>query len=227
MPIGAGIIQINKISVYSTTSELFNIVPDGYTTCGNSITFNILVNNTNPSRASTIGSVFVMDQITGVQLATGSLSGGAASLSATLPSGYINPFVLYDGYINKFSPSKSDGYGLYYINTIKTKTTVTTTPGDTFRFGSNFTIHGNVVRDDSGFPTGTLTFNLYSDNINFVTLGTSSIDGSGNASAIIPANSTTVGNSYWINIIFIPSNACYSGSSTPSGESGTVITAVS
>jgi hypothetical protein len=117
--------------------------------------------------------------------------------------------------------------GIMQIGRINVYPTVTTVviPDSYFCANQSFSIEATVT-SGVATPTGTVTFNLYTDATNFVVLGTSTLVSgplnTGVALIDIPANFTTSGTTYYINAVFNGSTN-FLPSSTGSGVAGTAI----
>jgi hypothetical protein len=228
MPLARGLMQMGRINVYPTATTLVSITPPGSADCGDTISFSVTVANTRPPGTPVpTGTVYIMDQTTGSIVASGPLSGGAATINTPLANGSIQAFAFYPGIVNSFGSSQSTPPVLYSVNIIDTTATVTTTPGSYFCYNNAFSISCHVAPNSgSSTPTGTARFILWSDAVTSQLIGTATLNGSGNASINIPATSTTPGNDYYIQVIY-EGGGCFGPTSTPEGTGGTVIHSIS
>jgi hypothetical protein len=223
MPLARGIMQMGRINVYPTITTLVSITPPGSANCGDTVTFHVTVANARGiSFPVPTGIVSIIDQDTGTVLGSGSLVAGAAAINTFPANGTVHAVALYAGVVNQFGNSQSFPPEQYSTTIIDTTTTVTTSSGSYFCFHLPFSISAHVA-PNSGMatPTGTVTFNLYSDAVTFVTIGTSTLSG-GNASINIPADSTVPGNDYYIQAVY-NGGGCFGPGSSPLGISGTII----
>lgn len=236
MPIARGITQIGRINVYPTTTTLVSINPPDTGFCGDPISFTVTVsNNRGAGFPFPTGTVFIKDSITNTTLASGSLShtnpDGYSKVVITTSSISIsnnNIYVQYAGVVNQFGVSRSTPSVPYSVSLVGTTTSITTTPGTSFCFHSNFNLSVHVQRSAGGSPvtTGTVQVNLYTDPISFISIGTASLNGSGNATVVLPANTTVPGNNYYIQATYLGAS-CFGTSNSPIGTNGTLIHSVS
>lgn len=85
---------------------------------------------------------------------------------------------------------------------------------------------GNSVSIATPISTGNVQVNLYSDPVSFVTIGTAALNGSGNATVVLPADTTVPGNNYYIQARYLGA-VCLGTSASPTGTNGTLIHSVS
>lgn len=229
MPIGRGIMQFGRINVYPTTSIMSSIVPANGAHCGDNVQFNVQVSNDRGvGFPGPTGSVQVIDKLTNNIIVSGTLSNfgsptSTALLNVVLQTGNIVPIVNYNGVVNQFGNSQSTNSTTYIVGPISTTTTITTTNGSYFCYHQPFTVTAHVVQNSGVLtPTGNVRFLLYSDNINYDVIDIDSLDGSGNASVIIPANFTTPGNDYHLQALY-EGDGCFAASGSAAGLSGTLL----
>lgn len=227
MPVAVGITQIARLNVYPTSCTL--IV--GVIICGNNTlilasVFNVKVGANNLPIPT--GTVTFIDQDTGLVFGTVSLVSASDHGSALLniptiasPAASYNIVAIYNGVHNSFASSISN-IKLTRVSFKATTTTVTTTPGSSFAHTNTFAMSAHVVNASTPVTVGSVTFNLFSNNTTFTVIGTANLNGSGNATVNIPANSTQAGKSYYIQATYNGSG-CFAQSLSPNGVSGTII----
>lgn len=231
MPLARGIMQFGRINVYPTTSIMTSIVPSDGAHCGDTVQFNVQVSNDRGiGFPGPTGNVQILDKVTGNLIATGVLlpSGpnSTSHINVVLQTGNIIPIVNYNGVVNQFGNSQSTNSSIYIVGPIATTTTITTANGSYFCFHQPFTVNAHVVQNSGVLtPTGNVRFILYSDNINYDIIGIDNLNGSGNASIVIPANFTTPGNDYHLQAIY-EGSGCFSFSNSAAGLSGTLLHSV-
>lgn len=225
MPLAIGIMQMNRINIYPTITTLINISPSGSAVCGDTVTFSIsVVNRQGESYPVPTGTVYIMDaNDTSTPLSSGTLVDGYADIDITLYNGSINAYALYAGVNNEFASSRSTPNVLYSISFIDTTTIVTNSSDAYFYAESIFDLTASVAANvGRTIPDGYVQFNLYTDNTAFSRIGVAELDGYGDATLSMPSNTTTAGDIYYIQAIYLGGN-CYGSSATSSGTNGTRI----
>lgn len=228
MPLARGIMQFGRINVYPTTTTLVSVNPPDVGFCGENITFTVTVsNNRGIGFPVPTGTVLIKDSLTNTTLASGSLSGGTSIIVSTISISNNQIYAQYVGIVNQFGASQSDPPIPYNVSLIDTITTATNTPGADFCFHNNFNLTAHVKRasNNAAVTSGTVQFNLYSDAVSFVTIGTASLNGSGDATIVLPADSTVPGNNYYVQALYLGAT-CFRTSTSPAGVSGTLIQSV-
>lgn len=243
MPIGRGIMQMDRINVYPTTASFLSIYPASPASCGDILTFNIKITNTRDPAIIPTGTASVMDLNTGNVLGTATLDAatGIGVIVSLNNSGNLNLVVRYNGGIvhgmdgysitRQFGSSVSSAQ-LYNINLLETATTVSVpTDGSGYCAAQDTPIESftHLAGTIESYPTnGYVQFLLWLDAINSIVLPYASVDGYGVARSYIPANVTgLLGDAfdgYYLQAIFMGSETgCFAGSSSPGGIAGTKI----
>lgn len=227
MPVARGIMQMGRINVFPTTTTLVSIIPPDIGSCGDLITFTVTVFNDRGLPLPT-GTVLIKDALTDTTLANGPVSGGTAIISTNITISNNQIYAQYIGVVNQFGASQSTPTIPYSVSLISTIVSITNTPGTDFCFHSNFNLNVHVARTVGGtaVTTGSVQVNLYSDSISFIIIGTAALDGSGNATVVLPADTTIPGNNYYIQATYLGAD-CFGSSSSPVGTNGTLIHSVS
>jgi hypothetical protein len=228
MPIARGTMQMGRINVFPTTTTLVSINPSSVGFCGDPIIFTVQVaNNRGAGFPIPTGTVLIKDRTTNTTIASGPLVPGVSFstvvINTTVPISNNQIYAQYLGVVNLFGASESTPDVPYSVSLISTVVTITNTPNTNFCFHNNFNLNVNV--DGLGtatVPTGSVQVNLYSDPISFVTIGTATLNGSGNATVVLPADSTVPGNTYYIQAKYLGAG-CFGISNSPIGTSGTPI----
>lgn len=232
MPIARGIMQMGRINVFTTTTTLVSINPPNIGFCGDPIIFTVQVaNNRGATFPVPTGTVLIKDRTTNTTITSGPLVPGVsfstAVINTSIPISNNQIYAQYIGVVNQFGASESTPDILYSISLISTAITVTTPVNTNFCFHNNFDLSVNVAGIGTvTIPTGSVQVNLYSDAISFVTIGTATLNGSGNATVVLPADSTVPGNTYYIQAKYL-GDGCFGVSNSPLGTSGTPIHSVS
>lgn len=235
MPIARGIMQVGRINVFPTTTTLVSINPPDSGFCGDLITFKVKVsNNRGVGFPLPTGTVLIKDSNTNTTLASGSLSPSVpdgyskVDISSTISISNNQIYAQYVGVVNQFGASQSSPTVPYSVSLIGTNITITNTPGTNFCFHNNFNLNVHVARSIGGaaVTTGNVQVNLYTDPISFTTIGSATLNGSGNATVVLPANTTVPGNNYYIQATYLGSG-CFGTSNSPIGVNGTLIHSVS
>lgn len=99
--------------------------------------------------------------------------------------------------------------------------TVTTATNSTFCAHNTFDVSAHISVGGV-YPPGTIDFVLWTDNVTSIPIGSGSIDGSGNASATIPADTLTSGTTYYVQALYLGSGS-YVPVNTAPGMSGVPI----
>ena len=218
MPIGAGVIVSGNPNIYNTEVIINSITPDpAY--CGDALTFDVTVNNTDGGPTPT-GDVNILNANNGNIIGTGTLLRGTVNIVSGALSGIQNLVAQYLGVGNEFLPSTSsptevilsllpsstsiidppDGY--YYCNTEPLSVTVEVTDGAR-----------NPATD------GYVQLNLYTNATSYIDIGLSLVDGYGISNFIVPANTTTASRANYLQAIYY-GGGCFFRSQTPKGTSG-------
>lgn len=228
MPIARGPMQVGRINVFPTTTTLVSINPPDIGFCGDPIIFTVTVsNNRGVGFPIPTGTVLIKDSVTNTILASGPLVTGVsfstATINTTISISNNQIYAQYVGVVNQFGASQSTPDVPYSVSLVSTVTTITTTTNSNFCFHNNFNLSVNVDGvGTSTVPTGSVQVNLYSDAVSFITIGTAILNGSGNATVVLPANTTVPGNTYYIQAKYLGAG-CFGVSNSPLGTSGTPI----
>lgn len=232
MPVARGTMQMGRINVFPTTTTLVSINPPSVGFCGDPIIFTVQVaNNRGIGFPIPTGTVLIKDRTTNTIIASGPLVPGVSFstvvINTNVPISNNQIYAQYIGVVNQFGTSESVPDVTYSVSLISTAITVTTAANTNFCFHNNLNLSVNV--DGIGtatVPTGSVQVNLYSDPVSFVTIGTATLNGSGNATVVLPADSTVPGNTYYIQAKYL-GDGCFGVSNSPLGTSGTPIHSVS
>jgi hypothetical protein len=220
MPLGRGLMNVGRFTIYQTNTTINSISP-GSAICGDTVTFNITVGNNTLDGPIPTGTVSIVNINSGTVLATNSLISGivAIAVSPTISMGkYV---AIYNGVHNSFEDSISSVVN-YNVSANNTITTVLTPDDLYFCYSDLVNISANVSPTTGPFPLGSVRFRLYSDNIYFIELSPGALDGYGNATSIIPSNTTTDGYDYWLQALY-DGYHCWNSSESPFGMFGTTL----
>jgi hypothetical protein len=229
MVIARGIMQSNKINIWDTSTVINFVTPSGTINCGTIVTFYISVFATLASVSPT-GIVQLIDSGTGSVVAYGTLSpatsnSSTVTISTTLSVGSAYIYAIYIGNVggpdvNHQFKLSSSGATYFNINLVGSTTTITT-PTTYYCSATDLTAQAHVVATSGGanITSGSVLFNLWHKGTS-ISLGSSTLDAGGHATAIIPAGSTSVdGYNYYLQASFFGSG-CYSSSTSPANTSG-------
>lgn len=222
MPVAAGLMQRPLVNVYITTSTLDSITPDP-ADCGDALTFDVTVSNTNVSGPDPIGDFSIIDNITNTVLATGSLGPrGAGTAVCPSATGYLELYVQYDGYPNQFMPNTSDitTFGMNLVGS--TTTIISPLPGDYYCYTEDFSVTALITSGRGVVPGGNVNFRLYTSATNYIELPSGTVDEFGNATTTIPGSTTLAARSNYLYASF-DGYACFTRSATAKGTSGVLI----
>lgn len=117
------------------------------------------------------------------------------------------------------------GLGLAIIDRLTLVTTATgistSTYGTIYCYAANQIVQA-YIPSASGYvvTSGTIEFRLYSNNTSYVSLANGTLTTPILWSSVIPAGTTTPGQTYYLQAIYV-ANSSYKGSQSPSGVSGT------
>lgn len=218
MPLGFGIMNIGRITIYRTIASFISIVPE-IANCGDEITFRVRVLNETEGGPTPTGTVSIIDINTDYVIASGTLSGGDASLTTTLSYSSNNLVVSYTGVLNQFSPTISDPI-VYNINIINTTTTANADAY--FCYAQSIDVSGRVVPNiGSETLEGTMEFRLY-DGYSYIDLASSELGRVGDGYSIVPGFATIPGNNYWLQALY-DGYRCFNSSESLGGTSGLVM----
>lgn len=231
MPIGAGVMATSRVSVYPTTCAFTSFSPTaGNAACGDFITFNVSVSNVDGHTPSS-GAFDILDLVSGTVIASGTIAAGTGTAVSTIVNNFINVVVDYHGAANAFGPSRSAA--TQYLMNKNTVTITITVPAvndgiNSFNHATPLTITAHVVAVNTEhgtktIPPGKVAFKLFIDGSTFVSLPVGTLDGSGNATIIMPANTVSAGSAHYLQALYA-GGGCYTPSSTPSGTDGRVVT---
>jgi hypothetical protein len=217
MPVARGIMQIGRINIYPTITTISNIDSISPAMCGDPITFTITVANERGTPVPT-GTVYLMDRQT--PIGSGALSAGTTTITIPLNTGNLQLHAFYPGIVNLFGASNSSPIIPYDVYPIETQTTVLHTDDAYFCSNLEYELHAHVeLIYGIATPTGNVIFNIYFNDVDYITIGTASLDSSGNASIIMPANTVLPNNLYYIHAFYL-GDGCYGESESPPGETG-------
>lgn len=208
MPINNGCMIMPRNSVYKTKTEFANIVPPNLADCGQSILFVVTSEYLNPIYniyyPVQSGDMSLIDGYTGEILDTQSVGGGGTfSFTITNYTLFRVIYAKFLGVTGLYYESQSDNI-VYSV--IKALTTITSASSHNI----NHSIDGYVTFD---FATtniyvtldgGTVDFRLYYDSVNFISLASTTIHAN-QATARIPANTMTSGNTYYLSALYLGS----------------------
>lgn len=222
MPLGFGIMNIGRVTVYRTIASFTSVVPE-IANCGDNITFRVQVLNETEVGPTPTGIASIIDINTNYVVASGTLSGGDATLTATLSYSSNNLIISYAGVLNQFAPSTSDPIP-YNVNIINTTTTVNSDAY--FCYSQSVDVSGMAIPNiGSEVLQGTMGFRLY-DGYSYTDLASSDLGRAGDGYSLIPAFATTPGNSYWVQALY-DGYECFNSSESSGGTSGFVMHSIS
>jgi hypothetical protein len=233
--------QTGRINVYPTTTTIPSITPpNGTAVCKDLITFTVQVDGyTAPD-----GYVIIQDVVDGYVVGSGTLSSISSTASRAIitavlsnrPGNYVAyypyPYVLEPQLdrdangkvLQSFGPSQSS-ISQYNIGYAPTITTVTTPVGSSFCYHQNFSITASV-NTSGGAPItdGYVLFRLFtSGGLFFTDLALAQVS-AGVATGTIPAD-TVSADGYYLQAAYLGED-CFGPSMSPSGVSGTPISAI-
>jgi hypothetical protein len=234
MPVGRGLMQMDRINIYSTSTAMDILETSPYT-CGETVHFHVVVTNITAGSPTPTGTVNIFDQTSSTILNSGALAGGAVTIPVVLgASGTSYNFVAqYVGTVINpvFNPSTSSPPIVISTAGIGTNTVMNMTPSQVFCSYQGF-LSGQVVATTTAVsgptPTGTVNFRLYSNNTSFITLPAATLDGFGNAATNIAPSLVTgspAGITYYLEGLYLGSG-CTAPSASPNGTAGLSIIAV-
>jgi len=224
MPLGRGLMYTGRLNIYRTTTTITSISPT-LANCGDTVTFNVTVTNNTGGGPTPTGTVSIVNTVSGNVLATGTLTAGSAAISTT-PSVSLGKYVaIYSGVHNAFETSTS-AISNYNIGLTTTTTTVLTANNLYFCYAQPVFISAHVAAASGPFPSGSVRFILYGDDINFVELPSATLNGSGNATSTIPSFTTTDGYDYWLQAVY-DGYGCWNSSESPGGMLGKTLHSIS
>ncbi|HEV8059046.1 MAG TPA: Ig-like domain-containing protein, partial [Gemmataceae bacterium] len=161
----------------STTTVTSSVTPSVF---GQQVTFTATVAATSPGTGTPTGTVTFVDTTSGTTLGTGTLTSGTATLSVS--SLTVASHTITANYGGDTNFSTSSGTTTQVVNQSATTTAVAPSV-PTAVFGQSVTLTATVTptAPGAGAPTGTVTFTDQHGN----TLGTGTLNGSGQASATV------------------------------------------
>jgi len=227
MPIARGIMQIGRVNVYPTSASFISISPVDVASCGDIITLSVKIINTKVPSIKPYGSVSVIDTFDGYVVGTATLDiDGYAIIATSIPNGYLELAVKYDGYINHFQPSQSAG-SIYIINPLDSVTEIASPAADGYYCPDQDLIIESFTHLSGNpgiYPTqGVISFALYTNNTNRIELGSATVDSTGHATGLIPAFTTGLptapSDGYWLQASF-DGYGCFQSSGSPVGTAG-------
>lgn len=122
MPIALGVMQINRINIYNTSTTL-SILPESVAYCADLVNLSVIVQNTRLTGPNPTGTVIIKDTNTNTTLGSGSLSPNEGlpyesfyNLDIVMPFvGTYNIVAYYQGVTNLFIASNSNLSNIYYV----------------------------------------------------------------------------------------------------------------
>lgn len=235
MVVARGIMIMDRINVRPTFMQFFSFSPPSPATCSGSpspVTITVRVFASGQAGLPNVhptGSVSIFDTNLGF-IATQSLvaaiptnASDATFVNVTLGSTTNNLYAVYNGVVNQFGPAQTSVFQ-YLISLTGSALSFTTPATSTINTCYSNTIPLTVLVQSGGSPvtSGTVIFRLYNTEGSFIALGSSSLNGSGNASKTIPINTVTPGETWGVQAIFT-GQACISQTASPPGISNSAL----
>ena len=226
MPVGVGVMQMPRVTVVRTATEITSISPSiTSVVCGDSIEIFFSVSSYDELLTVNDGYVTIIDLNTNTEIGGGTLLLGIGSTgSISGLSGILNLAAYYSGNYNQFSPSTSSTI-LYPIVRQNTTINITSPVSETYYcYYSPLNVDINVQSVGIGSPTGNVYLKIYSDNNTYTQLGPEEISPiSGNVTIEMPAEYGNYdGYSKYLQAIY-EGNYCFSPAGTSSGTGGVEI----
>jgi hypothetical protein len=229
MPIGRGIMPVNRFNIYSTQTNFAIVSPSSPAICETSVNFIAQVVNTTTNSYPT-GNVSLIDEdgyVLGTSVLNNSSPLGTSQsniINITLNGGNHTYHLEYSGDINKFAPSVSAllPYSGTRRDSLMFFPDLQSNPPPKFCYAKPFDVKVQVQPTSAGSnPTGLVNFKMYSDNITSVDLPSALLIGQF-ATTTIPAFTTDLFVSdigtFYIQA-FYTGNDCFNINQTPPGIS--------
>ncbi len=220
MPISAGLLQQSIVTLGKPIVSLDSIVPDGYTDCGNQISFVASVSYTLPfseiSMPINDGYIAIRDNDTNEVLGVGAVSANTASISTSTFDGYRHIHAFFTGIPNLLYSAKSDSQPYY---TIKATVDISSVSSHTVFAGQDgYVVFDFTTTNPYVTISGTVEYRLYSNYDAYVSLASSTIT-AGQSTAMIPANTMAPNATYYLSAIYL-GTSCISLATNGLGLSG-------
>lgn len=233
MVVARGIMIMDRINVRPTTAQFQSFSPTSPASCSGSpspvtivvrviATAQVGLPNVHPS-----GIVDLIDSKLNSILASVSLvnAGPANASDATFNSVNLNDtnnliYARYNGIVNQFGRSLTS-ISEYLISLTGSALSFTTPATSSVNICKTTAVPITVLVQSGGSPvtSGTVQFRLYSTENSFTNLTSGTLNGSGNASTTVPANTVTQGEIWGVQAIF-PGSACIAQTASPTGITG-------
>jgi len=226
MPIARGLMSMERIKYYHTQTVFYYFSQEpGTAECGQATVFGIRVTNLDGG-PTPVGTIQLYDLITQTVLGTASLVSGQNTITVSLSLGVYLLVGVYIGDEVETSPPVVDReFGpsatapVAYPLSPATTSTAITTPASNYTFCSSAIVSVTATVSSLGTVNGgTVEFRLWSDDTNFVSLASGTVS-SGTATTTIPSNTTTAGNSYYLEALY-DGTSCFIPSHSNPGTTG-------